>query len=463
MKKFADVFERLFKKFLPSPLGIALVLTGMAFGLAAIWGHPVETGAGVNSDANSNPNHNLFTIWFNGLWGSSTLAFAVQMMLMLVIGHMLALSPPIKNLITFLSSRFKTPATATAALGLATIVVALFNWGLGLVFGAILARQIKEDFARRGLPINYPLLGAAGYSGLMVWHGGLSGSAPLKAAEANHITEMMAFSNATFPAEVTMDQTVFSALNGGSTLALLILLPATLYFLAKRTSAQPVVAIAQDSVEPRPQIISGAEWIDHGRAFSLAAGLIFLVAAAMQVPAATRALGFLTPNFINTVLFGLALLLHPNIKSFSAAAQEAIGDATGILLQFPLYFGIMGLIRDTGLVNDLALFFSSISTAETFPLFTLVSSGIINVFVPSGGGQWAVQGPILMQTAQELGVPYGKAIMSLAYGDQLTNMLQPFWALPLLGITGLKAKEILPYTCLLMLVGGIIFTIALLL
>ena len=102
-------------------------------------------------------------------------------------------------------------------------------------------------------------------------------------------------------------------------------------------------------------------------------------------------------------------------------------------------------------------FFVSISNETTFPIFTFISAGLVNIFVPSGGGQWAVQGPIIVDAATQLGVSIPKSVMALAYGDQLTNMLQPFWALPLLGITGLKAKEILPYTLILLLAGIVIF------
>ncbi len=145
-----------------------------------------------------------------------------------------------------------------------------------------------------------------------------------------------------------------------------------------------------------------------------------------------------------------------------AAVDEAIGGAAGILIQFPLYFGIMGIMKGSGMVEAMSHFFISISNEVTFPIFTFISAGIVNVFVPSGGGQWAVQGPIIIQTANEMGIPLSKCIMALAYGDQLTNMLQPFWALPLLGITGLKAKEILPYTLYLMLMGFVIYMAALL-
>jgi short-chain fatty acids transporter len=134
-----------------------------------------------------------------------------------------------------------------------------------------------------------------------------------------------------------------------------------------------------------------------------------------------------------------------------------------ILIQFPLYFGIMGIMNSSGLVDIFSNFFVSISSENTYPIFTMISGGLVNIFVPSGGGQWAVQGPILLQSAIDLNLSLPKNIMALAYGDQLTNMLQPFWALPLLGITQLEAKDILPYTVLIMLIGLSIFSSCLIL
>ena len=143
--------------------------------------------------------------------------------------------------------------------------------------------------------------------------------------------------------------------------------------------------------------------------------------------------------------------------------NEAIKDTAGILIQFPLYFGIMGVMAESGLIQEISDFFVSVSTEVTLPVYTFFSAGLVNLFVPSGGGQWAIQGPLVVESSLKLGVPLPKAIMALAYGDQVTNMLQPFWALPLLGITQLKAKEILPYTLIFMLVSSGIFLIALLL
>ena len=174
-------------------------------------------------------------------------------------------------------------------------------------------------------------------------------------------------------------------------------------------------------------------------------------------------LKFITPNFINLSLLGLCIILHRKFFNFLTSINEAIKGASGILIQFPLYFGIMGIMKHAGMIEIISDLFIRISTEQTFPVFTFLSAGIVNIFVPSGGGQWAIQGPIIVESALKIGVSIPKSIMSLAYGDQITNMLQPFWALPLLGITGLKAKEILPYTLILMIIGSVIFISGLLL
>jgi short-chain fatty acids transporter len=173
--------------------------------------------------------------------------------------------------------------------------------------------------------------------------------------------------------------------------------------------------------------------------------------------------GNLTPNMLNFLMLCLCILLHASFASFLKALQEAIGGAAAILIQFPLYFGIMGVLRETGLVGDISGFFASIATNVSLPVYSFFSAGLVNIFVPSGGGQWAVQGPIILESALKLGVPLNKAVMAFAYGDQITNMLQPFWALPLLAITKLKAREILPYTLVIMLVGTLVYITGLLL
>lgn len=435
---------RIFKALLPAPFTIAVILSFVTFLLAYFFSPKEATPI------------QLLSYWEEGLWNSPLLVFAVQMMLMLVLGHVLALSKTISNYIDKASRLCTNTSSAAAWVTLITLIVSFFNWGLGLVFGAIFARKVGEYASKNNIPLNYPLIGAAGYSGLMVWHGGISGSAPIKIAEKGHFLESQM-------GVISQSETVFSSMNITVSLVLLIVLPLVMYVLGKKGS-QKVAKLSTPTIEKSTIAIEGAEHLDHSKVLAYGFGgviLFYCFYKAVLLPE-ELSLSFITPNFINLFLFGLGICLHGSFNNFLKGINQAIGGASGILIQFPLYFGIMGLMNSSGLVSVFSDFFVSVSNSTTFPIFTFFSAGIVNVFVPSGGGQWGVQGPIIIEAASQLNVPYWKSVMALAYGDQITNMLQPFWALPLLGITGLKAKEILPYSLILMLVGIVIFIGALL-
>lgn len=411
----------------------------------------------------------VFGFWEAGLWNAALLVFSMQMMLMLVLGHTLALTKPVDSVIRFATRFCNSTSHAAAIVTFLTVLVALFNWGLGLIFGAILARKVGEHAVRNNLELNYPLIGAAGYSGLMVWHGGISGSAPIKVAEQGHITSLMKDIISSeqlqhLPDPILFSETVFGSMNITATLLVVIILPAFMFFMGKRSPTNAFLPLTKPDLPLKSVDVSGAEKLDHSRVFGLGIGLIITIYCLYLVTNnfSVSEFGFINPNFINLLLLGMCLLVHRSFFKFLKAIDEAIGGASGILIQFPLYFGIMGIMTNSGLVQLFSDFFVSISNETTFPIFTFISAAIVNIFVPSGGGQWGVQGPIIVQAAIELGANITKSIMALAYGDQLTNMLQPFWALPLLGITGLKAKEILPYTVALMMVGAVIYVSVLL-
>lgn len=406
--------------------------------------------------------------WEKGLWNPPLLVFALQMMLMLVLGHTLALSKPMERFIDNVTARIKSPADGVYWVTLLTLLVALFNWGLGLIFGAIMARKVGEKLTQLNVKFNYAILGAAGYSGLMVWHGGISGSAPVKVVEEGHISSLMSGIYAPqqmelLPSSISFAETIFSSMNLVTSLLLLIILPLAMRWLTQRNKT--VVSLPDSYKTSNAEIgdYKGAEKLDHSRWLCLGFAILILIYAIYIPIQRSQGLGFITPNYINLCLFGLSLLLHQSFNKFLGGVDKAISGASGILIQFPLYFGIMGIMKSTGLITLISDFFISISNEHTFPIFTFFSAGLVNIFVPSGGGQWSIQGPIIIQAAQELGIPLSKSIMALAYGDQMTNMLQPFWALPLLGITGLKAKDILPYTLILLLLGLIIFITTLIL
>jgi short-chain fatty acids transporter len=458
---FTDKYTKAFKYLLPTPFTIAVILTILTFFIAFFLTFPSDGSYTAYS-------LKLLKYWEEGVWHSGLMVFAIQMMLMLVLGHVLALTKPVNNLINIAVRSCNNTAKAAALVTLLTVMVSLFNWGLGLIFGAIFARKVAEHASRMKMKINYPIIGAAGYSGLMVWHGGLSGSSLAKVAEPGHLKSMMAGIISEeqillLPEKISYWETVGSNMNIVITILLLLMLPLAMYWMGKRATASEV-NVAQSDKEVLPSEIEGAEKLDHSWLFSLFFGgvVLFYICYKIAVDYDFSVLDFFTPNNINLLLLALAIILHKSFHNFLKAIDQAISGASGILIQFPLYFGIMGIMKSSGLVTDISAFFVQISNETTYPIFTFLSAGLVNVFVPSGGGQWAVQGPIIVQAAGDLGISLPKSIMALAYGDQLTNMLQPFWALPLLGITGLKAKEILPYTLFLMLVGGVIYLTGLL-
>ncbi len=443
-----STFGEYLRKALPTPFTIALVLTALALVLPYLF---VPERPGMLQ---------VLGYWHQGFW--ELLGFSMQMVLILVLGHTLALTSQAQLFIDRLTAFADTPARAVAFTALAALITGLINWGLCLVFGAILARKVAENANVRGIAINYPLVAAAGYCGMMVWHGGLSGSAPLVVAGKGHFLEGIF-------GVVPVEQTLFSSFNISISLALLVLIPLGLYFIGSKAPATPALlpnATAQTegtvTAPAAGEPATGAEKLDKSNLTGLLAGLLIVGYSLYLAFVSESGLSFLDLNYINFLLFGLCLLLHGSIERFLGAVQEAVGGASGIIIQFPLYAGIMGIMKYSGLIVVLANAFINNASPGLLPFLTFISAGLINIFVPSGGGQWAVQGPVVSQAAVGLDVPVEWVIMALAYGDGLTNMLQPFWALPLLGITGLQARDILPYTLLIMLMGLVIYGVALL-
>lgn len=445
--------ERNFKKYFPSPFSLAIILSVLTF-LSAL----------VFADGNGKDAKfiEISTYWYEGLWDKSSggLYFAFQMMLILVLGHALALSKPFDKLIQKLLYLCTNRVNSILTLSFTTILLGYFNWGLALIFGALFARKIGDYFSKQHKKINYPLLGACGYLGLMVWHGGFSGSAPTKVMENDYL-KSIGFDELFIPIE----QTLFGPLNIFVSLCLLIFIPLIMAFVSKKSKGAIPSLIKEEEKVVKNTTLGLAESFEHSRIVSIFLGITFLCVAIVQATFynGKSTLGFIQPNYINFCMLSLALLFHINLHSFLKAIDEAIKGAAGILIQFPLYFGILGILKGSGLIYDFTEFIITLANAETLPFFTFISAGIVNFFVPSGGGQWAIQGPIIIESAQQLQADLPKTIMAMSYGDELTNMLQPFWALPLLAVTKLKAYQILPFTFILFCIGAIIFSSGLLL
>ncbi|HJL16760.1 MAG TPA: TIGR00366 family protein [Sandaracinaceae bacterium LLY-WYZ-13_1] len=444
LRTIGQRFESFFRATAPDPFVLAVGLTLVVFGLAmAVEGTgPLDVVRAWQGDS--------------GFW--SLLAFSMQMVLILVTGHALAATRPVRALIHRVARWPRNGAQAAALVAAVAIACALLNWGLGLIVGALLAREVGRAAQREGTRAHYPLLVAAGYSGLMCWHGGFSGTAPLKMTTAPDVARFLGEGLAGRVDPVPFTETVLGAGNLVVSGGLLVIVPLLCYALAPRRD-DPVEGIEAFAVADDPDLAPEAppqtvpERIERSP-ITMALIAVPLVAA-IALWFHEVGIGALDPNAINLIFLTAGLLLHGSLARYAAAVGEAVKGASGIVLQFPFYAGIMGVMRTTGLAADLADFLASHAPAEAYTVVTFLSSGLVNLFVPSGGGQWAVQGPIAVTAARELGLPIEQAIMAVAYGDQWTNMLQPFWALPLLAITGIRARDILGYTALFLIVGGL--------
>ena len=439
MKRITEAYIGFVEKYLPSPFVIALLLTLITFIFALFF-----TGEEASIVKNG---IDILGFWQQGLW--ELLAFTMQMVLILLLGHTLALTSAFNKFINLLADSAKNTAQAAAMVSFFAILLSFFNWGLCVIFGAILSRKLAERFSQKGRIINYGLIGAAGYSGMMTWHGGFSGSAPLKVAEADHFLVDKIGS-------ISIDQTIFSTMNVAVSVVIIIAIPLVLFLIGQKLPGKNIKL--QASSETSSEEKSTNKEAEDKVWIAKLLGIIMLASAILySFRQYHQGANIIDLNFINLLLFALSISLHKNLRAFLYAVDDAIKGVSGIIIQFPLYAGIMGIMKYSGLVVVISDAFVSISTVQTFPIFTFISAAVVNFFVPSGGGQWAVQGPIIAEAATNLNIAIPKVVLALAYGDQLSNMLQPFWALPLLGLTGLKAKDIIPYTSVLFILGLVVY------
>ncbi|MFG0304896.1 MAG: short-chain fatty acid transporter [Phycisphaerales bacterium JB040] len=454
--------SRFFHVTAPDPFVLAVLLTVVAALLALTLGDFPDAPEG------DGPQTVLLDAWRadTGLW--RFLAFSMQMCLILVTGHALAASRPARAAIDALARLPRSGPAGVLLVGVTAALAGLVNWGLGLIVGALLAREVARSLANRRIAAHYPVLCAAGYLGLLVWHGGLSGSAPLSVTTTEGAAKVLPPSAMQTLADtgIGLDQTLFTPLNLFVSGGLVVLAPLILWMLTPR---DPELCRCIDDVadlpvgeasEPRRPIQTVPEWLE--RTPPMAWLLAVLLLAAFVRYARHDGLAALGLNEINAVMLALGLILHGSLDSYSKAVTEAAGGCAGIIIQFPLYAGIMAILDASGLI---AMFAEALARGGEagVPLFSFLSAAVVNVFVPSGGGQWGIQGPVALEAGYAAGVAPGKMVMAVSYGDQLTNMLQPFWALPLLAITGARARDIVGYTALVMLAAGAWIALGLLL
>ena len=423
----AEFFSRIMQRWLPDTFVIAIILTAVVF-LAGM----VTQGQGIGAMADH---------WGNGVW--KLLGFSMQMVLILVLGTVLAMSRPVKAALRAIARMASTSSQGIILVTLTSMMALWVNWGFGLVVGALLAREVASHVKNS----HFPLLIAAAYSGLLVWHSGLSGSIPLKIASTSDDALSQLLNGQTVP----LLETIFAWQNIAIIIALAISLP-ILNILMMPDKNNRLGLAAEEEPEPAVDLtaMSPAEKLEHYPIINyllVAIGAVYL----FGFFSSGRSISL---NEINLCLLLAGLALHINPRNYLNAMSSAIGTSSGIILQFPLYAGVMGMMVGSGLAGAMSQWFVDISSAQSFPVITFLSAGVVNFFVPSGGGQWAVQAPIVVPAAAELGVPVSKAAMAVAWGDAWTNMIQPFWALPLLALSGLNLRQIMGYCVVILLWSG---------
>ena len=447
------VSSRLVQRYLPDAFIFALLLTFLTM-LIAVLVTP-EGPADVAAH------------WGAGFW--EVVEFSMQASLALLTGWALADSPPVKRVLRKIAAVPNGQMQAIFVVALCGQLLGLFHWGVVLIAGAILAREVGIEMAEKGIEVHYPLLVAAAYAGLLPWHQGLSGAALLLSATDGHFAEE---SVGVIPVSETIFHPFNLAIVAGVVIVTVVIMP---LMAPERENATTVPkeqlrgADVSDLAADGGAEATGAAALPHrtresalkealldSKLLCLGAGL--LIWAYLGYLFATEPfMDVFDINVFITVMFGLGFLAHTTLRSYIAVFYEAIRGASQIIIQFQFYGGIMGIMVFSGLVELIAQTAAAYATDTTWYLFVFVSGGIVNFFVPSGGGQWVVMGEIYASATQQIpGTQMNHMLIAFAMGDQWTNMIQPFWALPVLGIAGLSIRDMMGYVVVLFLFSGLV-------
>jgi len=437
MNALANFFTRLVNRYMPDPLVIAILLTVLTMLLAVL----VQGTSPLNA----------VRYWGDGFW--DLLAFSMQMTVILLAGYILAKTPLVDGALNRLAVRVKTPFMAIVVATLVGGIGSWLNWGFGLVIGGIVAQKLALNV--KGL--HYPLVIAAAYSGFALYGIGLSGSVPLLIATEGHFLQDAI-------GLVPLSETIFSPILLITSALILLTLPFFNAWLHPKLDKDIVEidpsTVAKPTAAPLPGDVKVtiAERLNRSRVVGIGIGLLGMLYIALY----TVDGGSLNLNTVNFAFLFLGILLFASPANYLAALADGIRIVSGIIVQYPFYAGIMGILVSSGLVVSFANTFVDISSAQTLPIWSFISGAIINLLAPSGGGQWAVQGPVMVQAATEIGASQAATALAVQIGDQWSNMIQPFWILPVLAISGLKLRDVMGYMVLILIYLGIIYGSAML-
>ena len=382
-----------------------------------------------------------------GFW--SLIPFTMQMAMIIIGGYVVAVSPPVSRIIQRLSRIPRTPRHAIAFTALFSLLTSLISWGLGIVFSALLARQIVKNV--RG--IDYRAIGAAAYLGQgTVWALGLSSSAALLMASPAAIPSALVKISGVIP----LRQTIY--LWQSMVMAIVLICSGVLvaYLSAPAHSVKTAewFGVHEEGPQSSEKVVPATkgEWLENLPLLSLVVGAIGFIYLA-RLLAARGPLAVLDLNTYNFFFLMAGLLLHWRPRSFTQAVGNAVSATSGVLIQFPFYGGIFGIVTMSPIVADMARFFVRVSSRASFPLLVAIYSAVLGMFVPSGGSKWVIEAPYMLQAAKDLRVHLGWVVQIYNASEALPNLINPFWMLPILGILKLRARDLIGFTALQLMVN----------
>lgn len=423
---------------IPDAWVFALAGTFLVLGAVLVAGKTTFTGA--------------VAIWGDGFW--DLVPFTLQMALVIITGYVVATSPPVYRLIARLAGVPRSPRVAIAFVALFAMLSSWVNWGFSLIFSAMLAREV----ARRVKGVDYRAVAAAAFLGLgSVWAQGLSGSAALQMATPSalpeNVRDVVAAGGLVPGGVITMRSTIFLWQSLVSVAVEIVVVVVVVYAAAPRGAAARTaeslgVDLGPSPLEqgPPPRRDTPGEWLEHSPILTLAFVALAATYLAHVLWTTKDVLGALNLNLVNLFFLTVGVLLHGTPARVMRAFREATAGVWGVILQFPFYAGIGALIAKTHLNRALAEVFVHASTPTTFPALIAAYSALLGVFVPSGGSKWVIEAPYVMQAAHELHVHLGWMVAVYDLGEALANLVQPFWMLPILGLFGLRARDVMGFT-----------------
>tara|TARA_Y100000589_G_scaffold202567_1_gene191066 strand:+ start:296 stop:1657 length:1362 start_codon:yes stop_codon:yes gene_type:complete len=436
----AKPFLRLVEKFYPDAFIFVIILSILTFFLAI-------------SFTDSSPLQTL-NAWGSGL--PKLFTFTAQISIIMITAHALAHTEPVEKLLNKIGMLPNSSVQAYSLVTFVSGVASLFAWSFGLIVGGLISKFVAIGCRKKKIKVHYPLLVASAYSGYVIWHMGYSSSAALFVASENHtLQESIGI--------IPVTETIFSSFN--ITTALIALLLITLINpLMRPQTNKNTIEIQKNLFEKtkKENYVNTnnrnfAQIIENNRLFSLFIGLCLL----FFVLHTFYSKGFfLDLNLVSWTFLCCGLILCNSPLHYVKLVNNASPTVGPIILQYPFYAGIMGIMADTGLIKILADNIVSFSSSELLGFYSFLSAGIVNMFIPSGGGQWAVQGPVMVEAAKTLNVDPYVVVLGVAYGDQWTNMIQPFWTIPLLAIAGLHMRQIMGYTFVIFIFTGLLYSSA---